>query len=374
MIVLYFVHWLWNRLDISIDAIIKYFASGFFICTSMAILYEMLLSSLAYMALVVSAVFGSFLLVLTGSMTINMNDDDDGGLSQDGPKVNVPTPFVIALAIFGAFLNAFFVAGLVEEIAKYLCFWMVEHPDMVVADEADMASNESRYTLPSNQGETREPQYSKSLKETVLPPVSLTSRGAAITIAMVTTALGFACAENLLYVFVYTPPGIEAELSTLIVRCMFPVHPLAAALQSIGVCRRDLERDPSTHVGHIIFPAWLLHGTFDFVLMAFAVVTQVLEAKNEDDDAGEDSPAGEEEDGTEDEPVDPIEDLKSSAVLLSVVLLIPLLGLIYYFKEAWAQRKRLEELDSPLERTSGNEILESASETAERTLLLSRGV
>lgn len=45
-----------------------------------------------------------------------------------------------------------------------------------------------------------------------------------------------------------------------------PIHPLAAAIQSIGVCRRDLEQDSSHQLGRIILPAVILHGTFDFVL------------------------------------------------------------------------------------------------------------
>jgi hypothetical protein len=84
---------------------------------------------------------------------------------------------------------------------------------------------------------------------------------------MVTVALGFACAENLHYVFVYSPPGLDMEIITLVVRCMFPVHPLCAALQSIGVCRRELEQQQLPTVqrdglGRIIFPAYMLQPRF----------------------------------------------------------------------------------------------------------------
>jgi RsiW-degrading membrane proteinase PrsW (M82 family) len=332
-------------LDISIDALIKFFASGFFICTSIAILYEVLVSMVASIALFVVGGFGSLILLLTGEIQIDLAGDnpDDDGDSETFSNPNVRTAYVISIALLGAFLNAFLVAALVEEIGKYLCFWMVEHPDLeddvVLDNEANSSTSrptkEERELLPQDDPtETKAPM--------TRPAVTLTSRGAAITIAMVTTALGFACAENLLYVFVYTQPGIAAEISTLLVRCMLPVHPLAAALQSIGVCRRDLERDPSTQVGRIIFPAWLLHGLFDFTLMSYTVVTQVLEKQNSS--AADDEVA---EGGTEDDDsVDPIEDLESSMVVLCVVFSIPLLGIVYYFKEAWKQRKRLKELDS----------------------------
>ena len=105
--------------------------------------------------------------------------------------------------------------------------------------------------------------------------VSKESKGVGITIAMVATALGFACCENLLYVFVYTPPSLVNEVTTLLARSIFPIHPLAAALQSIGVCRRDLEGDAKVGLGRILFPAILLHGSFDFVLMVMALIQSV---------------------------------------------------------------------------------------------------
>ena len=84
---------------------------------------------------------------------------------------------------------------------------------------------------------------------------------------MVSTALGFACCENLVYIFIYSPPSLDNQISTLLARSFFPVHPLCAAIQSIGVCRRDLEGDKRYGLGRIILPAFVLHGSFDFVLM-----------------------------------------------------------------------------------------------------------
>ena len=57
------------------------------------------------------------------------------------------------------------------------------------------------------------------------------------------------------------------EVSVLVSRCLFPLHPIAAAIQSIGVICRDLEGDTSYGLGRIFFHAFLYHGSFDFALM-----------------------------------------------------------------------------------------------------------
>ncbi len=105
---------------------------------------------------------------------------------------------------------------------------------------------------------------------------SYKSLGCAITIAMITVSLGFACCENLLYVFVYSPQNesITVQLSILGMRSIFPIHPLAAAIQSIGVCKRDLEGDPTVGIGQILLPSVLLHGTFDFSLLLLSWISQ----------------------------------------------------------------------------------------------------
>jgi hypothetical protein len=49
---------------------------------------------------------------------------------------------------------------------------------------------------------------------------------------------------------------------------MFPVHPIAAAIQSVYVCRRDLEKDSTIGLGRIVLPSVVFHGTYDFALYA----------------------------------------------------------------------------------------------------------
>lgn len=171
------------------------------------------------------------------------------------------------------------------------------------------------------------------------PTRSYKSTGTAITVAMVSVALGFACCENLMYVFIYSPtPSLGVEITTLVARSFFPVHPLCAAIQSIGVCKRDLEGERKTGIGRIISPAVLLHGTFDFVLMLFAYYKQVhkIEA-GEDDDAPADAAAV-----VEDEDI--IEELPS--LLCASIFVI--LGYAYYVCQSRAQTRRLVAMDDTL--------------------------
>jgi RsiW-degrading membrane proteinase PrsW (M82 family) len=290
--ILHFVHWRWNRFDLSLDAVIKYFSSGFVLCTAIAVLME----------LIVSALFGILLNVIVVVIAIAEHDTAELPTSADSAREfakEFQQDHLWLFAIF-TFLNAFVVAALIEEVTKYFGFFMVEHPDL----------EDGRATR--------------------------LSRGAGITVAMVATALGFACCENLLYVFVYTPPSIANEVATLVARSIFPVHPLAAAIQSIGVCRRDLEGNRSHQLGRIILPALMLHGSFDFVLMLMAL----LQGADEDEDSQDLTQGINEE---------------VPALIASVVIV--LVGLIYYICQAEAQRLRLYELDQGLQSGEGTSLL-----------------
>lgn len=128
-------------------------------------------------------------------------------------------------------------------------------------------------------------------------------------------------------------PSIKhVEAKTLLLRSLFPVHPLAAAIQSIEVCRRDLEGNKSIGLGRIIFPAVLLHGAFDFVVMLMALVIgirHVGEKTQNDDIKIEETPA----------------DKRLEYGSLAVGFVMVLIGILYYVKESRSQKKRLEEME-----------------------------
>lgn len=268
----------------------------------MALIFELVMSTLAS---IVVLILGQLVLAADSDLAKEIRTDRTQGMND----LSVKYP---GLFIFMNFLNAYFVAALVEESVKYFGYRMVETPDL---------------TLSTTNSNNRR----RSLKQL----------GAGVTVAMVSTALGFACCENLIYIFVYSPPSIGVEVSTLIARSFFPVHPLCAAIQSIGVCKRDLEGDKRFGIGWIILPAMILHGSFDFVLMLAAYFAKVEHIKEGDESDNGTTSMPENEDDQDDEDVD----LASQLPPLVCGLVFVITGYLYYVWQSRAQTKRLVSID-----------------------------
>lgn len=358
-VIIYFVHWQFSRFDLSFDAVVKYFASGFILCTANAFVYEIVVSTTLGIMSTIIRTLVLYILVLTGEISSDatntegadalvhqislpfMDVDEEGGVQTRSMPVWI--------LVIVAFLNAFAVAAMVEELAKYFGFWMVEHPDLPLPEDVDNAAEE-RVSSSANAVSSSSTDASPSQQR------SYRSLAAGVTVAMVTTACGFACCENFIYVFFYSrPASAVTEISTLIMRSVFPVHPLAAAIQSIGVCRRDIEKDRSMGFWWILFPALVLHGSFDFALMFMDLLAKQSpsnpDAAGSDDDNSSaaigtvtrsDRAGGSIDDpnlpGSQEIPAQLISGLVSSVTIV-------LVGVIYYIIKALAQRKRLNEMD-----------------------------
>ena len=310
----YLVHWRWCKFDLSFDSVVKYFACGFLLTTPMAIAFEAIISTLAS------------LLIMTVVMLVLGADEDIASELQSDPKVALKDFAMKYQGIFivYVFINSFIVAAVTEEMVKYFGYWMVVVPDLLPENRPVPT-----LTTDNNDGVREE--------DNAPPSKSARSTGAGVTVAMVSVALGFACCENLMYIFVYSPPGIGVEISTLIARSLFPVHPLCAAIQSIGVCKRDIEGDKKQGLGRIISPAVLLHGSFDFVLMLAAF----YESLKTSEEGGDEDQAGE---GASDEAT--AEDLAAELPSLISGLVFVILGCIYYGLASKAQNQRLIAMDN----------------------------
>ncbi len=284
--VMYVVHWGWHRFDLSVDAVIKYFACGFLLSTSMAFGVELM----EYLM---------FRLITFGVVTLlGVEEVEDDGyyfhkrrnLIDEEASGHTTTRFLVDDAdilkgffsdhpgarIVYIFITAYLMTGLVEELCKYFGFVMVDHPDFcsdyeLAKSKETISAQISRSRSGESEGDvshiTEQTPEAVAVLDPSMQKRTLSSIRAGVTVAMVAVALGFTCCENILHIFVYNRSSLQSKITTLIAKALCPVHPLAAAIQSIYVCRRDLEHDTSIGLGRVVLPAVLFHGTYDFALL-----------------------------------------------------------------------------------------------------------
>ena len=343
--------------ELSFDAIIKFFASGFFLSASLALFWEMLAMGIikTFISLLLAIFgidrvaspatdhswvtpFGSNSLVNTmGSMssvvsnlygsTAEMNRTDYATV------FGMDHPFLYSLYIL---IATFIVAGFVEELCKYFGYRMVEHPDFFTSEELEEASMILQSSQENEIDDDDETSDTSRLDraETITRPAivnyakqrqSVQGRGAAITLAMVSVAIGFSCCENLIYVFHYAGESVILELGVLLERSCFPIHPVFAAIQSIGVCQRELEGVRSMRLGRIILPAVILHGTFDFFIIFIGFIGRLVGQDEEEGDLR-------------------ITNTTEFLAIVSCVIMMTT-SFLYLYNESGKQRERLAAID-----------------------------
>ena len=352
--VLVFVHWGFHRHDLSVDAVIKYFAAGFALSSCMSFTVEAA-EFLAFKGAVNAVIwlcgveeveddgYGGMRVKLATSATdgarrLSGSDDVLNGFFERNPAAK----FVYVL------LSSFLLAGLVQELSKFFGFAMVDHPDFAserelrkakatmpfqiqrhnVEDDSSVGTDGKSESRPATPRTPTTLDGSIASFDPASQRRSLASVRGGVTCAMVAVALGFACFENILHIFVYNRSSLTSEVVVLVAKSLFPIHPIFAAIQSVYVCRRDLERDRRVGLGRIVLPSMIIHGTYDLVLL---LITSSWERTRKDlhfynGDGG----------------------LSEVATrYFSASLFMVLVGLAYYAKISRAQYKRLSD-----ERTS----------------------
>lgn len=154
---------------------------------------------------VVSTLTGLIVMVVTIFVLASDDDMAEEFVSQDKRTMK---DFMVkhqAVFVFATFLNAFLVAAMVEEMVKYFGYWMVVVPDLLPGNnrppDTDTENDDGNE---ANQNDT----VSSSNNNATGRHTSAKSTGIGITVAMVSVALGFACCENIIYVFIYSPPSL----------------------------------------------------------------------------------------------------------------------------------------------------------------------
>jgi RsiW-degrading membrane proteinase PrsW (M82 family) len=170
----YLIWWRKKRFDISFDSVIKFFACGFLLTTPMALFFELIVSIVTGLFSMIAMIF---ILVEDSELLDKLQTDP----KQAEKDLAVGHPL---LFIFKAFLNAFVIAALCEEMIKYFGYWMVVTPDL-------LPQKRSNDTVDENEENT-----APNMK-------SVSSTGSGIMVAMCSVALGFACCEVSRCIFIH---------------------------------------------------------------------------------------------------------------------------------------------------------------------------
>lgn len=368
-LVLFIVHWIFHKSDLSLDAVIKFFAAGFLIAVPTAVFFEGLLVNIT--------IFGGLIVYYAGAL---MTGDSFSKFVFEHWR---------AIWILGELFNAYVVAAITEELCKYYVFRAVEHPDLLFltglqreqqVDEDTYDGGLVKYPFASHQVQNiiydqnqsqgkwkgRHSRSSPMLRDTATIDEEIMEdikdvrtyrqKAMAITTGMISVAVGLSCAENCLYVFVLggalgnssavsddtRPNDVMEAWIVLFFRSIFPVHALAAAMQSINMVRKFVE---SSHenghrigVGRIVLPAIILHGTFDAILLGINVFVETAWDKYLAENEGN---------ITEEDPYNAFIVNLSAWISITAVMLI---GLLWYYLQNRSQRLRLimlEETSKP---------------------------
>jgi len=371
-LVIWVVHWIFHKSDLSLDAVIKFFAAGFVIAVPSAFFFEGVLINITYSSAYLVYGLGEFMGGETFAQWISQH--------------------YRLLWIVAEIFNAYVVATVTEELCKYYTFRCVEHPDLIfltglvstTQDERALEGGVVKYPFSSHQVQRTNMKnpydddashYSRSSRNSHRSKGSEKNVGlelneeefcedeqdfrthrqkaAAVTTSMISVAVGLACAENFLYVFLLggtgSTSGVEdgtsamdgylQEWTVLLFRSVFPVHALAAAMQSVNMIRKFVEtEDINGHrigVGRIILPAVILHGSFDAILLGinFFIETSWEDYIEENDgDVDEGNPS----------PYNPV--VVNIIAWLSIIFVM-MAGILWYYNENRSQRLRLIELE-----------------------------
>jgi len=287
LLLLYLVYWRWHCLDLSLDAVIKFVASGAVLGFSTGLIIEGIEMVVMGIVFYIALIFQASEEAQDQGTTIDQLFDKQHAAETFQEIVKDHLGFYAAFM----FIFAFFTAALTEEICKYFSYWMVETPD-----EQHDKTNHRR-------------------------------RAAQITIGMIAASIGFATRENVSYVM--GQQSTSDEIWVLVLRSLLPIHPICAALQSIGIVRRDIEEDSRFQLGRSLLPAILLHGLYDFSIFLDGLVEFTEEDPVDLDSGGADT----------DENQLTFSNV-SPQLLMGLVFVAA--GLGYYFVEARNQRHRLE--------------------------------
>lgn len=273
VIFIWIVHRAYTRMMLSVDALIKAYGSGFYIASTLALPFLVLVYATTELIMYLTLKFDS-------SNDDNDNDDYVANNNYYGYAHSSRSPdsmffapwkigsgFLLSkkhpLVFLGIFFVQSFVVAFIEELVKYLAFRMIsDHPDFWT--RTDMEKLLERTLADEEDAIVDMDSIPHIYVETHVRPLWARCDGTVVT--MMSLSLGFAVAENILYACIFK--YINTNWWALLIRAaLMSIHPVCAALQAIGVCQRNFELKVYYKVGMIIRPAVIAHAFFDFAIV-----------------------------------------------------------------------------------------------------------
>jgi RsiW-degrading membrane proteinase PrsW (M82 family) len=262
------IHFRYTKIILSIDAIIKSFACGLFITSSMCLPF------LLFVSFFFDVIITVILKYWDSDFYISYNSYGYGdGTVDNGSSLHL-TPWKTAngsmmskshpLQYLVILLFQCFVVSFIEELVKYLAFQItLDHPDFLTKMDLEklMQATKEELSTIDNEGTTVESDI--PIEAHVRP---LSSRAMAVLIAAISLSIGFASAEVFIYTCVHHTTSIS-WLDVLSRMLIWSIHPICAAWQADGMCQRSLELKKKVTIGLIICPAIFLHALFDFAVI-----------------------------------------------------------------------------------------------------------
>eukprot|EP01038_Epipyxis_sp_PR26KG_P005663 gene5663-7819_t len=298
LVVLYLLYWRSRRRFATLDNVIKMFSCGFFLATTQAVFLESLLE---------------FCITLFATMVLSI---EEGG---SGPQSSNPSTQGTGATskIYSNQILMYIMQNLINVIPNsYQPYNRFDHSVTAYHYEninTNTISMVSTFNMTVTNTTSNKPfQFTQSMmRENIILVVFIlflmsfvvaagveetTKHFAvrccklstplkdphAIMVYLLTSALGFATAENIEYVFGQKSspiPGttlFEGELFVLFIRLLMPIHLICSVLQSVNMSKVLLGQS-TMNVFQILLPAILLHGTYDFVLFLSGSLEYIYE-------------------------------------------------------------------------------------------------
>lgn len=311
VLILYVLYWQRRRRYAQLDNVIKLFTVGFFMSTTQSLVLEEILQSIIlFIAIIVFAIFNP---------GVFASSDDNGQ-----PPENMAVMILDQWKAFGNHRPSLSGegGGLIssEQIVRWASSMvpLLQSVDGIVsttaADNGDSSGGSSSGTTPTA-GNDQISSIDVSVLQNnffliiivlllmafvVAAGVEETTKHfalrccrlpnalrdpQAVLVYLVAAALGFACAENLEYVFGAKSSPIHgislfvSELFILVLRLLMPIHFICAVLQAAQLSK-NVAGIVSISLPMILFPAILLHGSFDFFLFLLSAIQAVFQVDN----------------------------------------------------------------------------------------------